>query len=665
MLWILSLVALALAPLLHRLARSARSALDALDGFVLVTISGIVLLHIVPHTVESQGWIALVVAAVGLLGPGMTERLMGRLAKPAHLLAVLLAVAAVAVHTFMDGAALGGSVAAEGQDRSQTFAIAVILHRLPEGLMIWWLVRPSFGARAAAGLLVMVGAATTIGYFGGGAVLVGAAPRWITLFQALVAGSLLHVVVHRPHPALKASERGQARIWSGIGALAGIGTLAAILGSHGIDAALAAALRALLSLSLKTAPALLAAYVLSGVVYGLMPKQASAWLNKGTRLGQALRGVAVGLPLPICSCGAIPLFRSFVSRGVPAAAAIAFLVAAPEIGIDAALLSIPLLGVPATVARLTAAFFVALLVALIVSKLAPAPAPAPQHELQERTAKPWPARLKNGLKFGLGDMVDETGPWIVLGLCVAAAVDPLLDTALLSRLPRWLDVPVLAIVGVPVYVCASGATPLMAVLMAKGVSPGAAIAFLLTAPATNVTTFGVIGRMFGVRAAAVFAASVALLAIAAGYVVNLVLPAAAFSAPLAQPAERVGPIAYAALAALIVMIVVSLLRQGPRGFLGQLLSLWPHRHEHDAGCTECCDHEHDEHDPCAARALEEHAGDRHTHGHDDDHDHHHGHHHDEGHEHPQDHGHDRRENRRSGQCKERNGCACDHFEGDE
>jgi len=626
LLWILSLVALALAPLLHRLARSARSAIDALDGFVLVTISGIVLLHIIPHSVESQGWIALLVALAGLLGPGMTERIMGKLAKPAHLLAVLLAVAAVAVHTFMDGAALGGSVAAEGQEQSQTFAIAVILHRLPEGLMIWWLVQPSFGAWAAAGLLALVGASTTGGYFGGSAVLVGAAPQWITLFQALVAGSLLHVVVHRPHPAVVASERSANRLWSGIGALGGLAALAAIFGAHGGDTELAGPARTLLSLSLKSAPALLAAYLLSGVVHGLMPKQTSAWLSRGSGVSQALRGVALGMPLPICSCGAIPLYRSLISKGVPAAAAIAFLIAAPEIGIDAALLSIPLLGVPITFARLAAAFVVALLAALIVSRLAPAS--SQPHASSAEPRQPWPARLKSGFKFGLGDMVDETAPWILLGLCVAAVADPLLDASLLSRIPRGFDVPVLALLGMPVYVCASGATPLMAVLIAKGISPGAAIAFLLTGPATNVTTFGVIGRAYGMRAAAVFAASVALLAMASGFVVNAVLAPASATALVAARNEIAGPTAYVALAGLILMLVISLLRQGPRGFVGQLVSLWPHRHDHDAGCSDCCDHEHSEHDPCACRVQEEQQHDgcacvEHEHGHEHEHEHEH------------------------------------------
>ncbi|MBI5537306.1 MAG: permease [Deltaproteobacteria bacterium] len=628
LLWILSLVALGLAPLLNRLARTARGALDVIDGFVLVTISGIVLLHIIPHSVESQGWIAVLVALAGLLGPGMTERVMGKLAKPAHALAVLLAVVAVALHTFMDGAALGGSVITQGQHQSETFALAVILHRLPEGLMIWWLVSPAFGPWVAAGLLALVGASTTAGFFGGQAVLMGAATRWIALFQALVAGSLLHVVTHRPHPAGHDHGSEKRGPWSGIGALIGLLVLMGIFGSHGHEEELAPFGHALLVLALKSAPVLVIAYLLSGVVHAFLPQQTTAWLGKGSRLSQALRGVLLGLPLPICSCGAIPLYRSLMTRGVPAAAAMAFLVAAPEIGIDAVLLSLPLLGVSVTVARFVCALLVALLAALIVSRMVPsAPLQAPA-EVQDRKRASWRTRLTGGLRFGLRDMVDETGPWIVLGLFVAAVAEPLLDAAWMSRLPRGLDVPVLALVGMPVYVCASGATPLMAILLAKGVSPGAAIAFLLTGPATNMTTFGVMGRAHGKRVAIAFAAAVGALSIALGYAVNaLISHAPAGVAPLAE--QPSGAVSYAFLVVFVGMLAVSLLRQGPRGFVGQLASLWPHRHEHDDTCNDCCEHEHGEHDPCACRQREEEHG--HEHEHEGKHEHEHGHEH--GHEH--------------------------------
>lgn len=610
LLWILSIVALALAPLLHSLAHKARSALDVLDGFVLVTISGIVLMHIIPHAVESEGWIALLVALAGLLGPGMTERAMGRLAKPAHVVALLLAVAAVAVHTFMDGAALGATVAQQGQAQARTFAIAVILHRIPEGLMIWWLVRPSYGVGAAAGLLAVVGASTSIGFFGGHALLVGAATRWLALFQALVAGSLLHVVTHRPHPIIRQSDRGNPRRWSAVGALAGLGVLAAISDVHGHDEELIEMGRTLVSLSMAIAPAMLGAYVLSGLVHAWMPSAPAAWLGRGGALTQAFKCALYGMPLPICSCGAVERYRSLAVHGVPAAAAVAFLLIAPLIGIDAALLSLPLLGASLTLARIAAALLLAVLTAALLSSFVPKPGRA-DSPAEASPVGAWGGRLKRGLRFGLGDMVDETGPWMLLGVCLAALAEPTVPAQLLTGISRWIDVPVVAVLGAPVYFCAAGATPIIAVLVAKGLSPGAGLAFLLIGPAMNLSTLGELAHAYGRRIAGIFGACLVLLCIAIGYATNLLL---AGSVPT-LPAAPYGAGEWIALGALVALLLGSLLRQGPRGFLGQVASLWPHRHEHDEGCNECCEHDHVEHDPCECRREHEHEHEDHAHEH--------------------------------------------------
>ena len=113
-------------------------------------------------------------------------------------------------------------------------------------------------------------------------------------------------------------------------------------------------------------------------------------------------------------------------------------------------------------------------------------------------------------RTGFVDVLDETGPWIVFGLAVAALMAAELDLSGLASLPNSIQLPLFALIGLPVYVCAPGATPLVAVLIALGVSPGAALVFLLTGPATNVTTFGVLTKLHGRAVAIGFAASVVL-----------------------------------------------------------------------------------------------------------------------------------------------------------
>ena len=96
-------------------------------------------------------------------------------------------------------------------------------------------------------------------------------------------------------------------------------------------------------MALESAPALLLAYFAGGLIGTLMPAASIRWMRKGAPLTRSVKGVAVGLPLPICTCGVLPLYRSLIKKGAPATAAMAFLIATPELGIDALLISIPLL----------------------------------------------------------------------------------------------------------------------------------------------------------------------------------------------------------------------------------------------------------------------------------------------------------------------------------
>ncbi|MCC7264621.1 MAG: permease [Candidatus Latescibacteria bacterium] len=591
-----SLLTLAAGPLLYQTARAARLAsplLAALDGFVFVAITGLVLLHVLPESVALGGWAAVLACLVGLMAPTLLEhRLHGR-ARQVHAVALLLGLAALGLHAFMDGLVLGGGHQNGDGHVHRMLPMAVILHRLPEGLMIWFLVRPLYGLPKALATLAMVAVSTLTGFWLSAAVAAAIEHQGRGLFQALVGGSLLHVVMHRSYP-ISPDDTGPRRLQAGLGALGGLGLLWAI--THDGDSGLAQAGSVFYTLALESAPALLLAYVGAGLVFGFLPRASVAWMSRGSSLSQALRGMAFGVPLTICSCGVVPVYRSLVLQGIPVPAALAFLIATPELSLDAVLLSLPLLGGPFTLVRLACAAFVALAIGWGLGRLLPpaqTPASAPALELDEQGHTTWD-RLRSGLATGLGEVVASTAPWILLGLAIAAVVEPLIADAWFQALPAWLEVAVFALLGIPTYVCASGATPLAAVLIHKGVSPGAALAFLLTGPATNITTFGLLSRLHGRRAALAFGGLMALLAVLLGHLVNLLLPRVdTFPQPHVETGVWAGVQTFC-LAAVAALFLAALLRNGPRAFVGELF-------------PEADDEVHHDHD----------------HGHD----HHHGHHH--------------------------------------
>jgi uncharacterized membrane protein YraQ (UPF0718 family) len=600
---LLSIIALALGPGIVALAGARSWVLALIDGFVVVTIGGIALIHILPHALLSCGAWGFVAAAAGLVGPMLFERwhhghdhhLSGDDGSK-HRPTLALALLGIAMHAFLDGSAFaehegGGHGHAHG---SELLGLAVVLHRVPEGLAIWWLVRPRpRGTKLAIFALGVVAVATVVGAQLGDGLAHGAGGALVAFLQAVVAGSLLHVVIHHapPSSALQPLSLGApARrhdagtpLASAVGALAGVTLLFVVSASHPTAQRIAHEIAmgpTFLTLALESAPALLVTYVASAVVRALLPGDFASWLAKGDSFTSSLRALLVAPLLPSGSRPGVALYQTMLARGAPRPAALHAVVAAPGIGLATILLSWALLGGRITVIRGIAGVLTAITVGYGLARLGhrtpetDAPATLPSVP----PPQPLRGRLWAGVRYGLGDMVDHTSPWIIVGLAVAAFAEPLLDAELVAGASPWFDVPAFAALGVPMYVCASGATPLVAVLLHKGMSPGAAIAFLLTGPATSLTTFGLLKRLHGKRLAAWFAAATVIVPTLLGWIINIGVPRDPPQALHTAAHEPATAIEMASLVLLGLLIAISLVRHGPRRMVAQLVASGAHEH---------------------------------------------------------------------------------------
>ncbi len=591
MLFAISLMALAAGPLLVPVLTRARWAARALDAFILVGIGGLVFVHILPHSIEEAGLGALGAMVVGLMVPFLAERLGDPELGAKDRLAAGLGLAALAVHGLLDG--VGLAAPAQGADGGMLVAATVLLHRLPASLAIWWMVKPRFGTRGAIVALVSIALASAVGYAAAGA--------WHGLFeghmwyvlQAFLVGALVHVVVHQSTGSAALDPRSRWQPASALGAAVAVAALAfmgsmdlhANSGGHGMA-------EAFMGLALASAPPLVAAYVIATLLHVTMPERLVGFVRARSIYGQALRGTLLGLPLNVCSCAVTPMYRSMIGRGIPPAAAMAFLVAAPEVGVASVLLSFRLLGIEIGLVRLALALLMGLAVGLWMGVSQGASSRAgDDHETD--VVKSLGGRLRVGLDTGLVELSDHTLPWLLVGLGVAALADSSIDPGDLSFVPGLAQVPLAAIVGTPAYVCATGSTPLMAVLVLKGLTPGAAIAFLVTGQVTNPATRAMLAALHGKRTATIFSVVIAAAAVAAGWLVDLVHPAGSRGTLGGFEHGTVQAVNWACLAILGTLMGVSLLRQGVPGFVAQVLSLHGHghhaHHHHDLGHG----HEHD------------------------------------------------------------------------
>lgn len=185
---ILSIVSLLLGPLIYAAGRKNKIARRLLDGLIILSIAVIIFVQIIPEALTQGGVTAILIIVLGLAFPMLLERLFLKATDTAHLMIVALAAIGLFVHAAVDGLALltGNGVG---------LAYAIVLHRLPVGMAIWWVVRPGLGTPIAVGVFALVILATTAGYFMGESVVLLAEARTLALFQAFVSGSLIHVVI--------------------------------------------------------------------------------------------------------------------------------------------------------------------------------------------------------------------------------------------------------------------------------------------------------------------------------------------------------------------------------------------------------------------------------------------------------------------------------------
>lgn len=269
LLLLLALLPLPLGPFIARWADGSEAARSGMDSFVAVTLGGIVLLYIWPEAYGVAGLAALV---LGLLGFALPFLLHGELhahEKRAFPSLVWLSFLGLSLHALLDGVALFGPQTGPrpGQASATLLALAVVLHRFPTALAIWWLVVPRLGRRSAVILLATVGAATVVG-FAVAADLLGllSAPS-LGFFQAAVAGMLMHVVFGHEHR--HATDGKPPADWrtSAAGALAGVALLTAVGRIHPMDELLPGALagggEALALVRIAVPPLLLGSFIWS------------------------------------------------------------------------------------------------------------------------------------------------------------------------------------------------------------------------------------------------------------------------------------------------------------------------------------------------------------------------------------------------------------------
>jgi len=230
----------------------------------------------------------------------------------------------------------------------------------------------------------------------------------------------------------------------------------------------------------QMSPYLLLGMLIGGALHVMLREEFILRHLGGRSSSSVFKATLFGIPLPLCSCGVIPVAASLRRDGASKGATLAFLVSTPTTGVDSILATYSLLGPLFAFFRPLAALLAGLVVGL--SSLFVVKEERWQghrHPLPSR--QPMPERLKEGLRYGLLELSRDIGGWLLLGVIVGGALSALVPESAFRSLgvhPLWESLALLAL-SIPLYVCATGSIPVAAALITKGISPGAALVFLV------------------------------------------------------------------------------------------------------------------------------------------------------------------------------------------
>lgn len=346
-------------------------------------------------------------------------------------------------------------------------------------------------------------------------------------------------------------------------------------------------------------------YVIFGLIVSgllrvfLQPGTVAQHFGRG-RFSSVFKAAALGVPIPLCSCGVLPAAVAFKKQGANKGAITAFLISTPESGVDSIAITYALLDPLMTVARPLAAFITAAAAGIMEnlwddhkSESGSSPdlscpidgccdgldCPPKDHSAHHGLRE----KLHVGIRFAFGDVWADMAGWFLVGLVLAGFITALVPAEVVSRYLGGGLTSMLAMlaIGIPLYICATASTPIAAALILKGVSPGAALVFLLAGPATNITSLTVLLNVLGRRATGIYLAAIAIGAVVFGLLVDQVYLWLNLSprALIGQASELVP--AWAEWTGAIILLVLSV---GP---VTRKITVWFRNHLRPTGPRAC------------------------------------------------------------------------------
>ena len=321
----------------------------------------------------------------------------------------------------------------------------------------------------------------------------------------------------------------------------------------------------------EMSPYLLFGFFMAGILSVLISQRFVERHLGGRGIWPLVKASILGVPLPLCSCGVIPVSMSLHKHGASKGSTISFLLSTPQTGIDSIFVTLSLLGPLFAVFRPLAAFVTGIVGGTLVDVFGQSTEDKnrvpPKYTDESRPSEGLDEccgdaenskKIARGLKYGFVTLPRDIGKAMLVGLVIAAVISALVpDGYFAEKLGTGiLAMVVMMLLGIPVYVCATASVPVAASLILKGLTPGAALVFLMTGPATNAASFVTIWKVLGRATAITYLAAVAGCALLSGILLDYIAAGVDFEIT-ARPGWMLPP-AVKHIAAVVLLAILTI-----------------------------------------------------------------------------------------------------------
>lgn len=315
-------------------------------------------------------------------------------------------------------------------------------------------------------------------------------------------------------------------------------------------------------------PYLLFGFFVAGVLSVFVSTEMVERHLGGKGLGPVLKATLFGIPLPLCSCGVIPVAASIKHQGATSGATTSFLLSTPQTGVDSILVTYSLLGPVFAVFRPLIAFVSGMVGGSVVTVFDEEKIGEEVEQLEHVTCEDEcceeklstdeteESRIKRILHYGFVALPKDIGKALLFGIVIAGFISVIIPDDYFAGVfgTGFMAMVVMMLLGLPVYVCATASVPIAVALISKGISPGAAFVFLTTGPATNAATIATVWRIMGKRVAVLYLLTVAFTAFGGGILLDAMKVRG--SIPMVHEHEMI-PGIWMAISAVVLLALLS------------------------------------------------------------------------------------------------------------